>query len=147
VCHVRQPHLLRPPNAQTNTTTMGSCCKSMGSTSEFSTAGGVERLRKQRFGGLSYRCSLVDLFGSSGCDEHDLSAGRRKRRNTHGASTYRQGPNLAAARAIGESMDVEEMKKLLKAVDELEAQFAKQKADYEAKKEALQAALYRMGRK
>jgi hypothetical protein len=42
-------------------------------------------------------------------------------------------------------MDVEEMKKLMKAADELEAQFAKQKADYEAKKEALQAALYRMG--
>jgi hypothetical protein len=42
-------------------------------------------------------------------------------------------------------MDVEEIKKLMKAVDELEVQFAKQKADYEARKEALMAGLYRMG--
>jgi hypothetical protein len=41
-------------------------------------------------------------------------------------------------------MKVEEIKKLMQAIDELETQFAQQKADYEARKEAFQAALYRM---
>jgi hypothetical protein len=42
-------------------------------------------------------------------------------------------------------MKVEEIKKLMQAIDKLETQFVQQKADYEARKEAFQAALYRMG--
>ena len=42
-------------------------------------------------------------------------------------------------------MDAEEMKKLLKAVDENETRFAEQKAQYEARREALFATLCRIG--
>jgi hypothetical protein len=40
-------------------------------------------------------------------------------------------------------MDVDEIKKLTTAIDELEAQFAQQKAHYEARREALAAGILR----
>jgi hypothetical protein len=43
-------------------------------------------------------------------------------------------------------MDAEEMKKLLRAVDENEARFAEQKAQYEARREALFVTLQCMGK-
>ena len=43
-------------------------------------------------------------------------------------------------------MDVDEIRKVTKAIDDLEAQFAKQKADYEARREALIAGLLRMAK-
>jgi hypothetical protein len=43
-------------------------------------------------------------------------------------------------------MDVDGMKKLTIAIDELEAQFAQQKAHYEARKEALIAGLLSMAK-
>ena len=43
-------------------------------------------------------------------------------------------------------MQIDEMKRVLLAIDELEAKFAKQKADYENDMEGLQAVLRRMGK-
>jgi hypothetical protein len=43
-------------------------------------------------------------------------------------------------------MNVDEIKKVMKAIDQLEVQFAEQKAHYEARREALVAGLLRMAK-
>jgi hypothetical protein len=42
-------------------------------------------------------------------------------------------------------MQIQEMKQLMKAIDDLEAEFAKQQAECQNKMEAMQTALRRMG--